>query len=105
MVSQSSHNFHPETVQYGLGANAHNGVPPKRLGNVAIRPSRPAPITPPSILPILPTDSSSPPLDHSFPTREDLEIVSPENEDGSFFPKSDVKWYKSDDYEQPSFDY
>ncbi|KAF0458991.1 WD40 repeat-like protein [Gigaspora margarita] len=46
-----------------------------------------------------------PPLEHSFPTHEGLEIVSPENEDGSFFPKSDGKLYKSDDGEQPSFDY
>ncbi|RIB27639.1 WD40-repeat-containing domain protein [Gigaspora rosea] len=98
-------NHRDSAIWVGGNSNAHNGMPPKRLGNVAIRPSRPAPTTPPSILPILPTNSSSPPLDHSFPTREGLEIVSPENEDGSFFPKSDGKLYKSDDDEQPSFDY
>ncbi|RIB10798.1 hypothetical protein C2G38_2205165 [Gigaspora rosea] len=74
-------NHRDSAIWVGGNSNAHNGVPPKRLGNVAIRPSRPAPITiiPSSILPILPTNSSSPSLDHSFPTREDLEIVSPEN--------------------------
>ncbi|CAG8548596.1 2578_t:CDS:10, partial [Dentiscutata heterogama] len=102
-------NHRDSAIWVGGNSNTHNGVPPKRLGNVAIRPSRPAPTTPPSILPILPTNSSSPPLDIPFPPREGLEIVSPENEDGSFFPKSSGKLYKNDerfsDDEQPSFDY
>ncbi|CAG8650195.1 23757_t:CDS:10 [Dentiscutata erythropus] len=102
-------NHRDSAIWVGGNSNAHNGVPPKRLGNVAIRPSRPAPTTPPSILPILPTNSSSPPLDNPFPPREGIEIVSPENEDGPFFPKSAGKLYKNDerfsDDEQPSFDY
>ncbi|CAG8515987.1 13786_t:CDS:2 [Racocetra fulgida] len=102
-------NHRDSAIWVGGNSPANNGVPPKRLANVVIKPSRPAPTTPPTVLPILPTNSSSPPLDHSFPPREGLEIVSPENDDGSFFPRSAGKLYKSDgrfsDDDQPSFDY
>ncbi|CAG8754400.1 17715_t:CDS:2, partial [Racocetra persica] len=107
-INQMS-NHRDSAIWVGGNSPANNGVPPKRLGNVAIKPSRPAPTTPPTVLPILPTNSSSPPLDHSFPPREGLEIVSPENDDSSFFPRSAGKLYKSDgrfsDDDQPSFDY
>ncbi|CAG8537810.1 19820_t:CDS:10 [Cetraspora pellucida] len=106
-VTNQMPNHRDSAIWVGGNSPANNSVPPKRLGNVAIKPSRPAPTTPPTILPILPTNSSSPPLDHSFPPREGLELVSPDNDDGSFFPKSADKSYKSDesfsDNEQSSF--
>ncbi|CAG8436156.1 8399_t:CDS:10 [Scutellospora calospora] len=101
-------NHRDSAIWVGGNSTAHNGMPPKRLGNVAIRPSRPAPTTP-SILPILPTNSSSPPLDNPFPPREGLEAVSSEQDEGSFFPRSVDKLDKNNgrfsDDDQSSFDY
>jgi hypothetical protein len=77
----------------GGNTNAYNRMPPKKPGNFSIRPSRPAPTSPAMVSPILPTNSSSPPLDCSI--NENSDSTSTEREGGSFFPHSGSESFKN----------
>ncbi|CAB4406266.1 unnamed protein product [Rhizophagus irregularis] len=78
----------------GGNTNAYNRMT-KRPGNFSIRPSRPAPTSPAMVSPILPTNSSSPPLDCSI--NEHSDSTSTEQEGGSFFPHSGSESFKNGD--------
>jgi hypothetical protein len=88
----------------GGNINTYNRMPPKKPVNVSIRPSRPAPTSPAINSPMLPTNSSSPPLDGSM-----SENSSTERGEEPFFPHSGGESVNSgegftDDEQSPEFE-
>ncbi|GES90761.1 striatin isoform X1 [Rhizophagus clarus] len=86
-------NSRNSVIFVGDNNNVYNRIPPKKPGSFSIRPSRPAPTSPAIVSPILPTNSSSPPLDCSI--GENSNSTPTERGGESFFSQSESESFKN----------
>ncbi|RHZ49156.1 hypothetical protein Glove_529g47 [Diversispora epigaea] len=106
-ITRKSNNHRNSAVFVGVNSNpnSYNEISLKKPGNVAIKPSRPAPSTP-SIASI----NSSNPSSLENP-KDDIDVVPFEHEDGSYFPrygeesiKKDANFANNSNYESHSIE-